>query len=278
MHIRRLTGFAAPVAIAIAMASAASAWGAQGHHIVARVAWALMTPEARARATALLGGGQEAFVASATWADDIRPDRPETFNWHFADIPADPSARYDASRDCKPTDKGDCIIAEMARARAELADPQRPPALKAESLKYLIHFVGDIHQPLHAVDDHDHGGNLVRVTPLREGGRATNLHAAWDTGIINLSDETEAAHAARLLNALKAYPVDTSLDPVKWVNESHALAMTVAYHYPEFSTTGPPSEPITLDDTYLEQAKVTIDAQLMAAGARLAALLNAILK
>jgi hypothetical protein len=251
------------------------AWGAQGHHVVARIAWALMTPAARDEATSLLDGGQDVFIAMSTWADDVRSSRPETYNWHFVDIPVD-ATHYDAARDCAPTERGDCVIAEIARARDELADRSRSKEKRAEALKFLIHFVGDLHQPLHAVDDHDRGGNDVRVNSLRDspGGRTTNLHSVWDTGLINLSSETEAARTARLLDALTAARVKVDLDVVRWAEESHDVAAHVTYHYPEFSPQGPPSDPITLSPAYLDEAAKTIDAQLMKAGARLGALLN----
>jgi hypothetical protein len=254
-----------------------SAWGAQGHHIVARIAWGLMTSEARAQATTLLGGGMDAFIAAATWADDVRSLRPETADWHFVDIPVG-AAHYDAARDCRPTDKGDCIIAEIARARAEVVDLRRSVEQRAESLKFLIHFVGDIHQPLHDVDDHDRGGNDVHVAALRgDAGRATNLHSAWDTGLINLETETEAARANRLADDLKAHPADITPDVVKWAEEGHELALRVAYHYSAFSPAGPPVDPIVLDASYRTAALATIDRQLELGGARLAALLNSAL-
>lgn len=254
-----------------------SAWGAEGHHIVARVAWALMTPAARDQATTILGGGEDRFIAAATWADEVRSSRPETYNWHFVDIPVG-EAHFDAGRDCKPTERGDCAIAEIARARAELTDLSRSAGLKAESLKFLIHFVGDLHQPLHAVDDHDRGANDVRVAALSgEPGRATNLHAVWDTGLISLSPESEEVRALRLLDDLSAQPVDVSLDVVKWAEESHDVALRVAYHYPAFSPDGPPLEPITLDSSYRAAAVAAIDRQLERGGVRLGALLNSLL-
>ncbi len=251
-----------------------SAWGAVGHHVVARLAWARMTPAVRSQATLLLEGGQDAFVSGSTWADDIRSNRPETYNWHFVDIPAG-EARYDAKRDCPPTERGDCVIAEVLRARAEVVEPGRSNPLKAESLKYLVHFVADLHQPMHAVDNHDRGGNDVRVAALRgPDGRATNLHAVWDSGLINLSTETEAARADRLLADLQAHPAPENMDVVMWAEESRDLAARVAYRYPSFSLTGPGPDPISLDDAYRAAAMVAIDRQLELAGARVAALLN----
>jgi nuclease S1 len=254
-----------------------SAWGVQGHRIVARIAWARMTQAARDNASALLGGGMDEFVASATWADEVKSARPESYNWHFVDIPV-AQPRYDATRDCPPTEKGDCVIAAISRARAELAEPGRSTALKAEALKFLVHFVGDLHQPLHAIDNRDRGGNDVRVSALRgEDGRATNLHAVWDTGLINLSSETEAARAQRLLVDLASHPVDVTLDVVKWAEESHDLGVRVVYRYPGFSPTGPGTDAITLDDAYRSTAAAAIDRQLQAGGARLAALLDSLI-
>jgi len=204
--------------------------------------------------------------------------RPETANWHFVDIPAD-ADRYDAARDCRPTERGDCVVAELIRLQTALAQHSQETTSREETLKFLIHFVGDIHQPLHAIDDHDRGGNDVRVNSLRDGatGRATNLHAAWDTGIINLSAETEAARAARLLAGLSARHITDAFEPARWADDTHAVALRHAYHYPSFSPSGPPSTPITLDRAYLTQAEETIDDQLAIGGVRLAAVLNATL-
>jgi hypothetical protein len=270
------------IALAIAMSPRAvapvSAWGAVGHRVVARIAWALMTPAARTQAATLLDGDQDAFVAAGTWADEVRSTRPETYNWHFVDIPVD-QPRYDAKRDCPSTEKGDCVIAEIARAQIELVETGRAIPLKGEALKFLIHFVGDLHQPLHAIDNHDRGGNDVKVAALRgDEGRATNLHSAWDTGLINLSTETEAARAERLLADLQARPPAASLDVVKWAEESHDVGVNVVYRYPSFSLTGPAADPIALDEAYRKEATSTIDGRLAVAGARLAALVNALLR
>lgn len=278
--------FALPQAVA-----PVSAWGAVGHRVVARIAWALMTAEARERVAALFESGQEpgrelraqdAFIASATWADEVRAARPETYNWHFVDIPVG-ETRYDAARDCPPTERGDCAIAQIARARAEVVDAGRSIALRAESLKFLIHIVGDLHQPLHAIDNHDRGGNDVRVAALRgEDGRATNLHAVWDTGLINLSTETEIARADRLLaqfqEQTQSQPFDVVLDAVKWAEESHEVGVRVVYRYPSFVPTGPGLEPIVLDDAYRTAAIAEIDRRQQLAGVRLATLLIALLK
>ncbi|HUR21511.1 MAG TPA: S1/P1 nuclease [Vicinamibacterales bacterium] len=268
-----------------------SAWGVMGHRVVARLAWALTTPAVREQVALLFEVGQEpgrelrtheAFVAAATWADEVRSARPETYNWHFVDIPVG-ETRYEAARDCPPTEKGDCAIAEIARARAELVDVARPLAQRAEALKFLIHIVGDLHQPLHAIDNHDRGGNDVRVAALRgEDGRATNLHAVWDTGLINLSTETESSRADRLFAQFQAQtqsqPFDVTLDAVRWAEESHDVGVRVVYRYPSFVPTGPGLDQIVLDDAYRASAIAEIDRRQQLAGVRLATLLIALLK
>jgi len=277
--VRSLVWALCLLAIAWLQVPAVGAWGVIGHRVVARITWGLLTPAARAQATSLLGDAPEAFVAASTWADEVRSARPETYNWHFVDIPYG-ETHYDAVRDCPATERGDCVIAEIARASADLADTGKATVQRAEALKYLIHFVGDIHQPLHCIDNHDRGGNDVRVLALRaDDGRNTNLHAAWDTGLINLSTETEAARGDRLSAAvLDMHPGDLDLDPIKWAEHGHATAERVTYKYPSFSPAGPGPDPIGLDETYRTRAAAAIDYQLQLAGHRLAVLLNSLFK
>ena len=115
-------------------------------------------------------------------ADQIRMQRPETAPWHYVNIPIHPApdepSDYDATRDC-PNDA--CVVAKIEQFERVLADRQVSQRQRLEALKYLVHFVGDVHQPLHTSNDHDRGGNEVPVTFM---GRQTNLHAVWDTGII----------------------------------------------------------------------------------------------
>jgi hypothetical protein len=116
----------------------------------------------------LLDGTHLADVS--TWADDVRRDHPETSRWHYVDIPY-VATNYDPARDCQATDHGDCVIAEIARAERVLGDTSKSKAGRAEALKFLVHFVGDMHQPLHSIERKDPvtghgdaGGNGVHVT------------------------------------------------------------------------------------------------------------------
>src|SRR5438552_8168667 len=93
------------------------AWGPEGHIVVAKIAAARLSPSARAGVKQLLG--RHSLDSVANYADHIRPQRPETYHWHLVDIPKD-STDYDAARDCKPTPKAHCVIAELARAQNHL--------------------------------------------------------------------------------------------------------------------------------------------------------------
>ena len=105
----------------------------------------------------------------------------EHFNWHFVNIPYDATS-YLPQRDCKETPKGDCVVNAVERSRATLADRSAPKGKRAEALMFLVHFVGDIHQPLHCVDRNDAGGNNLAVTFF---DKPMSLHAVWDYGIID---------------------------------------------------------------------------------------------
>jgi hypothetical protein len=269
----RRTAAVAVIAAAILLSSARPfAWGASGHHIVARIALTRLTAETQRAVTTILG--EEDFVTVATWADEVRTARPETYNWHFVDILYG-NATYSPERDCPPTEKGDCVIAEIERARQTLRDTAQPARQRSEALKYLIHFVGDMHQPLHSTDNHDRGGNDVHVQG--DAGRATNLHAMWDSGIIQRRGLTENAYAQFLIEDLLAHPLPASEDRVaviRWAEDAHKVGVADVYHYPEFVVGANPASPINLDDAYVKRAKDVIDRQLQLAGVHLAALLN----
>src|SRR5262245_20991571 len=146
------------------------AWGQEGHAIVAEIAQRHLSPKARARVAEILGVGVS-LASISTWADDARSSRPKTYNWHFVDIPLD-IRTYDAARDCKMVpEKGDCVVAAVARLRRELAARGTPPMARREALKFLVHFIGDLHQPLHTLLE-EHGGNGRKVKFFKQPNSA----------------------------------------------------------------------------------------------------------
>jgi nuclease S1 len=271
--------------LCFAPAPGVTAWGDQGHRLTALIAWNRMSPPARAEVTRLLGG-REDFVTASTWADHIRIERPGTRNWHSVDIPFEAST-YVQERDCRPSPSGDCAIEAFVRSRAGLLNP-RLPEQRGEWLKFLIHIVGDLHQPLHTIDRGDQAGNLVRVFVR---GKTTSLHAAWDNDFIQQEKYTDDQSAEQLLRRYGA-KVTTFLGPdaaIRWALEAHELGRR-AYSYAGSSgiyaqkgdfgvQQGPPRTiPIELSPNYVVTSTAIVEEQLARAGVRLAALLNEILR
>lgn len=249
------------------------AWGQEGHSIVAEIAQRRLDANAREKIQALLkdeapeaDAPQIALASIASWADDYRSKHDESRNWHFVDIPYERNT-YDPAVDCKRDPKfGDCIINAIARFKAALSDCSKSPKERAEALKFLVHFVGDIHQPLHAAErNNDQGGNEVQVTFF---GQPMKLHAVWDTGIIMHTVYAWGTYVERL--ETKWFPGRdlTGLDggtPVDWALESHEFARELAYNIPDGSVLG---------DNYYRDSLPVVDRQLALGGVRLARLLK----
>jgi hypothetical protein len=162
----------------------ARAWGPQGHVVVAMVAEDRLTPKTREAARKILFGAP--LATSAIFADEYRVTHPETSRWHYVDIPFE-ETKYNEERDCAVLTTGDCIIRAIERAKTIVKDVSAKPFDRADALKYLVHFMGDLHQPFHAIERKlpdgkgDEGGNKVDVTFF---GERTKLHALWDSGLI----------------------------------------------------------------------------------------------
>jgi hypothetical protein len=162
-----------------------------------------LQPEVREQVTKLLEG--TTFVEASMWADHVRGK--ETAAWHYVNIPID-EATYDADRHCP---KQQCVIAQIERFRHVLANPAADVRKRQKALKYLIHFVGDLHQPLHAGDNRDRGGNDVQVEFLGEtinlhNGKPWNLHAVWDSGVLKTHDRDSRRYAEQLNAWLNSQP------------------------------------------------------------------------
>ncbi len=249
-------------------ASPGWAWGQQGHRIVGIVAEAYVTPDARAQLESLLGGASLAEISN--WADEVRPDRPETVRWHYVDIPRE-RERYDADRDCAPSVQGDCVVAAIARFTARLRTDGPPSEEKAEAVKFLTHLVADLHQPLHCLAD-DRGGTDLTVTFLGDALnpytlRPWTLHAVWDAGLIGRAAVTDAHLAAELIEWLnhQSIPALVAGGPATWAGESKRLALAHAYRL---------RADRAIDAEYVEENWTIVKEQLARAGLRLADILN----
>jgi len=239
-------------------------WGIEGHRLVVRIANGMLTPAARAEIAHTLAPG-ESLEALASWADDIRASRKETEPWHYIDIPIHTSG-LDMKRDCPATG---CVVSKIGEFRNEWRDPRVPPAQRREALLFLIHFVGDLHQPLHCADNHDKGGNEIRVEPF---GQATNLHAVWDYGLLNRMPPEDQLLAAILPMLTQQHVEQWSRGTVEdWAGESFRAAQNVVYGALPRAA---PGEALRLGDAYQRTAEPVVRNQIAKAGVRLAAILN----
>jgi hypothetical protein len=235
------------------------AWGNDGHRIISDIAWDHLQPAARANLRPFLGDYNLASIS--VWPDDVRKDRPGTAPWHYVDISPDASG-YTA-KDC-PDDN--CVVAQIDKFARILGDTNRPFAERSEALMFLVHFVGDISQPMHAMAN-ARGGNDIAVTAFGStqcGGYACNLHSVWDSELIRHTGLPEQAYVKELealigRDHLTAGPVD----PAAWANESLQLAKQ-AWVEPQAN----------IDQTYYEKQRPVVDRQLALAGLRLAVVLN----
>ena len=249
------------------------AWGKEGHRLTALVAEAYLTPDTKAQIAELLG--KESLADVAPWADEYRTSHPETAPWHYADIPKSADA-YDRSRDCpvSATDPKspwrDCAPDRILYFEGRLGDVSLSPAERAIALKFLVHLIGDIHQPFHAMGD-DRGGNNIKVDFLGSsacGAYNCNLHGVWDDSMIEERGLSEAKYTALLLQEIKDNNWEklSGGSPTAWANLSHQYAVK-AYA---------PNGALLMHDYYNEEIKV-VDSQLALGGLRLARVLNRIL-
>jgi hypothetical protein len=279
--------FALLLGAVVACPAPALAWGYQGHETIAAIARAYLNDDVRSRVDAILATDPDTLtgpdmIARSTWADAWRSaGHRETAEWHFADIELDhpdlKSACFNFPKEGVPASSGpaeDCVVDKVEAFETELADPATSDAERLLALKYLLHFVGDLHQPLHASDNHDKGGNCVRIA--LEGTRTVSLHSWWDTVVIQELGSDPQSLADQLRQQISAQDKASweQGDPRQWAMESFAVAKSVAY------TLGSPAgctsdvAPIPLPAAYDAKAKEAARLQIERAGVRLVLLLN----
>lgn len=252
----------------LAGAKPAPAFGILGHQVVAGLAEDLLTPKAEAEVRKLLGpaGGSVSLVPIATWADEIRTLRPETRPWHYVTLQLD-EAGYDSAH----ADPADAVKA-LKRQSAILADPGADRYAREEALKWVVHLVGDLHQPLHAGEDHDKGGNLAKVKVNR---RTYSLHQVWDYVLLerlHLSADSLRAMLGRSLAADPDFVRQAAAGTVEaWTDDTHAKSRACYLLRGKRMRKG---VKVRLDREYVRAATLTEIGQLKLGGVRLACLLN----
>ncbi len=252
-------------------AHAAFAWGVEGHAVVAAVAAQHLTPEAKKQLELLLGAHAESqMVAVASWADEIRSEQPDTRPLHFVDIPLD-SEGYNPGRDCPG---GKCIVQAISDYAAVLKDTSKTTEQRTIALKWLIHLIGDIHQPLHCADHMDRGGNKVKVIL---GDKLRNLHTVWDDDVVTAIAPSQTAIVASI-NSMLTPDFESKVPlgpPAAWANESWKVAKAKVYGPLKLDELG--AEATVLPTNYLPNATHVAQQQMAVAAWRLATVLNTVL-
>jgi S1/P1 Nuclease len=276
---------AALLTIASGYAGGAWAWGGLGHRTIGAIAERLLRPAARVAVADLLSddldkfgapSGRRTLAAVSDWADEISGTPAAQPRWHYDDAPAcdsGPKARY-----CP---EGQCNTEQLKRLVTVVGNTHATKRERNEALKWVVHLLGDIHQPLHAADNGDRGGNLVTVAlaGVRTRGRES-LHRAWDDELVEQALRADrhrrvpADIDALALEAKRLAGRAGQGTPDGWALESNELARTAAYHYPEFVCGGVPSDIVLLDRDYQTRSATIARERLLLAGARLAGVLN----
>jgi hypothetical protein len=265
--------------VAVILAATAFAtlggWGRDGHAIIADIAERELTDTARARIDAILGGDRIPLIAS--WADEVRPQ--DEYRWtaplHYVNLP--PGAdRYIHTRDCP--DQGCVVSAVIDFAEAVVAEDTNDED-RREALMFLVHFVGDLHQPLHAGRRADRGGNDINTTFL---GTERNLHSVWDSGILGAGDRSPWPVMSDRLHA----DIDAD-DRMAWVasddhSSTEAMTETVgrwtfeSHRFAErYCATVQDGD--TLNRDYVSLTMPVVELRLQQGGIRLGELLNTLL-
>jgi hypothetical protein len=267
--------------------SRASAWGPVGHEAVAYIAEDRLTPAAKAKVDAILGPDLD-LADVANWADQVRvTSRPETEGWHFIDIP---DRQMGVLESDEPTfcAQDNCVVNQIALDLGQLRDEHASAAKKFEALKFLVHFVGDIHQPLHCADDSDRGGNEKIVRFAAPGTRSRNgtkikLHALWDHLIELRTAEVSRDLATELEQAFDDSDVEAwqGGTPADWAWESFEIARGTIYSEFSAGPTDPSGVPVPADYTTPSgspKMRGIVNTQIEKAGVRLAWVLNDLFK
>jgi len=292
--------------------STARAWGCKGHQTVALIAERYLTPNTRQYLDALLKDNPidpqlrrycgnfpgSALADSSTWPDDARATR-NNGPWHYIDIPRG-APRAPLAQYCG--DSG-CVTQAIAEQLAILKDGRAEAVKRAEAVRYIVHFIGDLHMPLHATTNNDEGGNCVPVGYFRRLPQehnhsfSPNLHAVWDTAIVERDMEgADPREYADLLVRAFARESETwqtaGIELDRWAWESHDLAESIAYG--RLRPKDPVEKPVavhsctdddnvgerllqmhfTVNEEYQKAAGPVVRKRLAQAGIRLAMILN----
>ncbi len=271
-HLKSLLS-ATAASLVLGAAPTAQAWWGLGHSALCEAALNQVAPATRSQIESLIAtdnsGQYQTFGSQCVWADDIKPERRETSPWHYINAPPGTTDLSDLER----PEQGD-ILTALERFMPVLSDATASEADRLEALRFVGHFVGDLHQPMHVAYEEDWGGNKYRLdlnpgikTLLHEDRRdRTNMHAVWDGYLlIYAADRADMG----LLPLIESEAVDVDGDHITWANESLVILQTEPVRYATDERAN------ALSEEYLAANADTAVARLRVGAARLAKLLDA---
>ncbi|MBS1532761.1 MAG: S1/P1 nuclease [Bacteroidetes bacterium] len=242
-----------------------ASWGFTGHKTIGQIAFQHLSPKAKASVQALLGN--ESLADAATWADEVRndPEYKNTASWHFINVPLGLSFEQ-FQQQVTSGDKMNVYTALLDEEK-QLTDPSTTRDQKVAALKFIAHFVGDMHQPMHVSRAEDKGGNMIQ---LNYEGQGTNLHALWDTKLLEHGGSNYQQLAEKYDHPSEAEIKEwQAKPPIIWAWESYQISSKL---YEEID--GMKSR--SIDNNYYESHIGIVERRITQAGIRLAGVLNAL--
>lgn len=268
--------FVASLCLALAIVFIANniySWGDVGHKTIAYIAEINLSKKTLRKIHALFSH-EDDFISVSTWADDIKKARSETQPWHYIDIPIRENIKI---TDLPNYYNGDSnLISQLNKKINDLKDAKTDQQTKQEALMFIIHFIGDLHCPLHCSDDTDRGGNekkVVFINPKTKRANTLKLHALWDHLIeVKAEDIPETYGAALNKKITKKMKEEWQKGSIEyWALETYNLSKHVIY---KELKPGESETKIILSKDYHEMMKPYVDEQLEKAGIRLAFILE----
>jgi hypothetical protein len=257
----------APSLFAIALSAALLSWGVTGHRTIGKIAADHLTPQANAAIRDLIGDTTLADIS--TWPDEVRsqPAYRHTASWHYLNLPLGLSFTDFEAKVKGMTQEN--VYSALLQQEQILGSTGSTRVEKAEALKYIVHFVGDLHQPMHVSREEDKGGNTIQ---LNYDGNGTNLHALWDSKLIDHQGLTYEQMAEKYDHATPAQIKQWQSDPlIQWIWESYQASSKL---YGEVDAMNSRA----IDDSYYQAHIAIVQDRIEKAGIRLAGVLNGIFK
>ena len=261
MNKRKSLFVFALVSVAIILVS----WGVTGHRAIGKIAADHLSPKAKAAVQDLLGNSSLADIA--TWADEVRnqPEYRSTGPWHYVNLPLGLSySEFQKKVEGMPEAN---VYSALLQQEQVLGSATTSREQKIEALKFIVHFVGDLHQPMHVSREEDKGGNTIQ---LNYEGKGTNLHSLWDSRLIEHEGLTYEQIAEKYGQASPAQIRQWQSDPlIKWIWESYEISSQLYAEVDAMKTR-------SIDDSYYQAHISIIHERIEQAGIRLAGVLNKI--